>query len=673
MKNLKISTKLLTIFLVIGLLSLTIIGTISVISSGNALLNATNDKLKVICDLRKKNIENFYTNLSTDVQIIALRNFVKNSFYDLKRYHDSLHVGSLERFVTTNPNYETIYNKYAKDYKQYLDYKGYTDMYLVCAAHGHVMFTVKRNSDLGENLRSGSLKDSPLEHCWKNAISTGNIVISDLGLYQPAGNKPAQFISMPVKDNDGKILCVLVVQIPIKIINNVTTDVTGLGQTGETYLAGKDYIMRSVSRFDSISTLKTKVEKEIIDEAFDGKTESVVFQSYKGAKVIGTFNKLNISGLDWAVVAEINRDEAMAPSYNLRNIIIVFMIIISVMIVAISWFFARSISKPVEQAAMFADAISEGDLTSQLNIDQKDEIGQLVSALNNMKMRLQQTISEVVTSAHYIADASQQLSNSSQAMVQSSNEQASAVEEISSSMEEMVSNIEQGAENAGQTEKITSISTNGIKESNKAVEISVLAVKSISEKIKIINDIAFQTNILALNAAVEAARAGEHGRGFAVVALEVRKLAERSKIAADEINALSVSCVNTSEQALSKLTHIIPEIEKTMRLIHEIAGASVEQTAGASQINNAIQQITRGSQQNAAISEELSTSAEELASQAETLNDTVSYFKLGFVENTHKNNSNIKPIKQNVQKSNLTQIISRAKTRKKEDYKYENF
>jgi len=172
------------------------------------------------------------------------------------------------------------------------------------------------------------------------------------------------------------------------------------------------------------------------------------------------------------------------------------------------------------------------------------------------------------------------------------------------------------------------IATEGIKQGSESTNIAVDAMKNIADKIKIVNDIAFQTNILALNAAVEAARAGEHGKGFAVVAAEVRKLAERSKIAADEIDLLSKNGVEVSEKAGKKLTEIVPEIEKTARLVQEIAAASNEQNSGADQVNNAIQQLNQVTQQNAAASEEMATSSEELSSQAEELKRIISFFKV---------------------------------------------
>ncbi len=288
----------------------------------------------------------------------------------------------------------------------------------------------------------------------------------------------------------------------------------------------------------------------------------------------------------------------------------------------------RLITTPIKKGVLAAKQIAKGDLRINIDIDQKDEIGDLAKALQLMVNKLREVVSSIKNGAENISSASLQLSSSSQSMSQGASEQASSVEQISTSMEEMVSNIQHNTDNAIQTESIASISLIGIKEGNGSAQVSIESMNKIAEKINIINDLAFQTNILALNAAVEAARAGEHGRGFAVVAAEVRKLAERSKIAADEINDLSVKGVKISEEAGEKLMNAIPEIEKTAKLVQEIAAASSEQNSGAEQVNSAIQQLNIIVQQNAASSEEMATSSEELSSQAEQLKDIIGFFKI---------------------------------------------
>ncbi|MFW5777553.1 MAG: methyl-accepting chemotaxis protein [Bacteroidota bacterium] len=291
----------------------------------------------------------------------------------------------------------------------------------------------------------------------------------------------------------------------------------------------------------------------------------------------------------------------------------------------------RMITNGVKEGVGIAETVAEGDLTVKIDqslTGQHDEIGQLARAMEKMLIKLRDVIGSVVTGSDNIAAASQQMSSTAQEMSQGGTEQASSAEEVSSSMEEMAANIQQNTDNARQTEKIAKHAESGIMESSKASEQAVGAMRDIAEKITIIGEISRQTNILALNAAVEAARAGEHGKGFAVVAAEVRKLAERSQVAAAEIDKLSKFGVGISEEAGKKLSEIVPEIQKTSQLVQEIAAASVEQTSGADQVNSAIQQLNQVTQQNAAASEEMATSSEELASQADQLLEMVSYFKL---------------------------------------------
>lgn len=306
---------------------------------------------------------------------------------------------------------------------------------------------------------------------------------------------------------------------------------------------------------------------------------------------------------------------------------VVFLLVITLLVLSASSL-TLSITKSLKKVIKASEDIAGGNLHVKIDTNEKNEIAQVLNSVEKMRDKLYNIVNSLISASTNISMASESLNLRSQKMAQGAAEQASSVEEISSAMEEMASNIQQNAENSKQTEIIAQNAAAGIKKGSSATVEAVGSMNNIAERISIINDIAFQTNILALNAAVEAARAGEHGRGFAVVAGEVRKLAERSKMAADEIQQLSNSVMNTSKDAGDQLGYLVPEIEKTAQLVQEITASSLEQNSGAEMINNTIQQLNLTTQQNTVLAEEVATSAEELSGQANYLKEITEYFKL---------------------------------------------
>jgi methyl-accepting chemotaxis protein len=298
-----------------------------------------------------------------------------------------------------------------------------------------------------------------------------------------------------------------------------------------------------------------------------------------------------------------------------------------VALIAAFWI-ATSINRGLRNAVSSVQDVANGDLTKLAPITTRDEIGDLLGYVNTMIERLRGVVGDALSASDNVSSGSQELSASSEQLSQGATEQASAAEEASASMEQMAANIKQNADNAAQTEKIARQSSRDAEASGQAVTRAVGAMRTIAEKISIVQEIARQTDLLALNAAVEAARAGEHGKGFAVVASEVRKLAERSQAAAAEISALSGDTVQVATDAGEMLSRLVPDIQKTAELISEISAACREQDIGASQINEAIQQLDKVTQQNAGASEQMSATSEELAAQAEELQASIAFFKV---------------------------------------------
>lgn len=364
----------------------------------------------------------------------------------------------------------------------------------------------------------------------------------------------------------------------------------------------------------------------VADSLLKNPDKPIVYKNEKDEKYIAIARF--IPEFRWYLIVEVSKSEITKQQREsfIRNVLIGLIITLLVIMVSII-LINKNLIRPIKGIISIIGNFSNGQLNFEIKTGSADEFGQILNALNQLKMSITGIAADITTVAENLVNASMEISVRSKELAGGAGLQASNIEEVSASMEEMVGNIQQNSENAKETEKIAVTSTENISYLNQSSLNSLDKVKQIANKINIINDIAFQTNLLALNAAVEAARAGESGKGFAVVASEVRKLAERSKLAADEINKLSAQSVEATEKAKTMIEEILPGIKKTSILVQNISNASTEQIYGADQVNNAIQQLNSIAQQNALTADKLNENASLFEQNAEKLMETISFFK----------------------------------------------
>ena len=334
------------------------------------------------------------------------------------------------------------------------------------------------------------------------------------------------------------------------------------------------------------------------------------------------------------------RNQMSRALATFRRFVLVTGILLALTGIVIFWFTSRSIVNPLKKGVNFAKTMESGDVTARLTMQGHDEIGQLSEALTSMSEKLESIIASIRTAATDISSNSETISQNANHLSEGAVTQKDFTRAIRESIDEISGKIQQNTRISKETKEITLATADELKEVNKAAQESVASMKKISERINIVSDIAFQTNILALNAAVEAARAGEHGKGFAVVAAEVRKLAERSKIAAEEIIDLTRYSLELSTNTGKRFEVVLPRMEKTASLIESISSLAISQNESIDQINQSVGELNQISNDNTDASEEMARSAEELKRKARELNHLIAFFKISLTTHQTKKTNN---------------------------------
>lgn len=550
-------------------------------------------------------------------------------------------------------------------FRQIRDERGYYDIFLI-APDGNVIYSVDKEDDFATNLLTGPHQDSALGEAFRDAMARpDDTAFADFTAYAPSNGAPAAFLARQVVDANGIVLGVFAVQMPVGRLNALLGD-RGAGLFAT--LAGTDGRLRSTDpRIGTDTILTHRVSGPALDLAAGGGA-GMVEEARDGQRLLVNVAPVDFLGVRWVLFSEMDRDHAFAAFADLQ----VWMAGMGLALVAgaglIAWRGALGLSRPIRAMLAAVERLSRGDVSVDLPpTTRRDEIGnvqtalramidaqrrnaeaadrladgaldvevavrgeedRLGNALRRMVAQLRLTVGHTKTIAATVAATSVDLRQASQAIEGAAQQQAGAAQQVAAAVEEMTANIRQSAENAVETERNAHDAAERARSSGDAVTRTVSAMRTIAERIGIVQEIARQTDLLALNAAVEAARAGDHGRGFAVVASEVRKLAERSQQAAREIGDLSTATIAAANDAGRMIEALVPNIGRTAELVDEISTAIREQSIGAEQINRAIRDLDALTRKNAQAASQTATTSALLDEHSAALSAAVDHFSL---------------------------------------------
>lgn len=659
-----ISKKLPAIMVILTLVSIAVVSLISVKMIENSLMKMSDEKFEALGESRKKSLSDYLVSIQQDLAVVATNEMTKNALEDFKAGWALLEGNQTEKlqdlYIETNPHptgekdklydandgsvYSAYHAKYHPWFHQLLLEREYYDIFLF-DTEGNLVYTVYKELDYATNLNSGEWADTDLGNAFRVALESDAGVQSffDFKPYAPSHGAAASFISTPIVGENGRNVGVLVFQMPIGKIDSIMQENAGLGEEGETYLIGDDYLMRSNSHFsDGGRILETRVENEVIVKTLEtDRHEKGEVEGYRGYQTFIETFPMDFMGTEWVLVVEEGLDGVMAPVKAAQKDLSIASLICLLIIAVISIFVARTISAPLAKMQGVMVKLSDGDYATEVPYqDRGDEIGKMAHTVQVFKenglqvekmqaeqeeMRkraeiekkevmqkmasdfdarvgsivnnLKEAAENMMTTANAMQQASDHTSQSS-TIVASAAEQAdanvqsvaAATEELTASSSEIARQIDSVAKRSSQASGEAQATSASVNELNELAD-------SIGEVVGAIKDIAEQTNLLALNATIEAARAGEAGKGFAVVADEVKKLANETANKTEEIDDRVNRIQTAIRNSVTAMEKIIEGVTTIDEATASVATAIEEQNAATSEISKSVIEATTGTKQ----------------------------------------------------------------------------